>query len=415
MPKGAADEVESLALAGGQPVALTPRVVGSDPKQIALLNITSSSAIRLFMGSLSIRELSKTFGNTQVLKAVSFEVQAGEFFSLLGPSGCGKSTLLRIIAGLETADSGSVGIDANVIDSVAPQHRGIGMVFQQYALWPHMTVAQNVRFGLDNLSLSNAERAQRMNEALAIVRMQELKNRFPHEISGGQQQRVALARALAMKPAIILLDEPLSNLDARLRAEIRQELSELHRELKTTMIYVTHDQEDALALSTRIAIIDRGEIQQIGTPREIYEQPRSPFTARFIGDANLLPCTLLTQSTGSPRTVRLKLGNQAVIPLAADGPVSASSIDGFLCIRPAALRVGGAPRTAGPELSARVRRITYRGSDYDVELLIDDSTALHATIRADTADQALPNALREGCAISVSWETCSAVFIPGSQ
>jgi ABC-type Fe3+/spermidine/putrescine transport system ATPase subunit len=365
------------------------------------------------MGSLSIHGLSKRFGNTQVLTAVSFEVQAGEFFSLLGPSGCGKSTLLRIIAGLETADSGSVRIDGKAIDGVAPQRRGIGMVFQQYALWPHMTVAQNVRFGLENLSLSKAEREQRLNEALAIVRMQELQNRFPHEISGGQQQRVALARALAMKPAIILLDEPLSNLDARLRAEIRQELSELHRELKTTMIYVTHDQEDALALSTRIAIIDRGEIQQVGTPREIYEQPQSAFTARFIGDANLLPCTLLAESTGGPRAVRLKLGNQSVVPLAAHGSASGTSIDGFLCVRPGALRLGDTQSTAESGLKARVRRVTYRGSDYAVELLIDDSTAVRATVQADTADPALATSLLEGSTISLSWDPRSAVFIAG--
>ena len=227
------------------------------------------------MAALTISKVSKSFGPQSVLSEISLEISSGEFFFILGPSGCGKSTLLRIIAGLERADGGTIAIDGAVVNSVPPQKRGIGMVFQHYALWPHMTVAQNVRFGLEVQRLSQDEQRLRMNDALEAVRMLGFEHRYPHELSGGQQQRVALARALALQPRVILMDEPLSNLDARLRDEIRAELLALHRELKLTIIYVTHDQEDALALATRMAILNAGQLVQLGTPQELYRHPSS--------------------------------------------------------------------------------------------------------------------------------------------
>jgi putative spermidine/putrescine transport system ATP-binding protein len=364
------------------------------------------------MSSLSIQGLSKSFGSTRVLGDVSFDIQSGEFFSLLGPSGCGKSTLLRIIAGLEDADRGTVSIDGKRIDHVAPQERGIGMVFQQYALWPHMTIGQNVSFGLESLSLSKAERESRMIGALTKVQMESLVDRFPHQVSGGQQQRVALARALAMQPSIILLDEPLSNLDARLRAEIRQELVELHHSLGTTMIYVTHDQEDALALSSRIAIIHQGAIQQIGTPREIYSRPTSPFVAKFIGDANLIPCVVAEQ-TSSMLKVRLKAAEDTLLeaPLPSTRTALADA-KGYLCVRPSNLSLStGLSKKDAPHLQASVKRVTYRGSSYLVELTASGAAQLHAELR----ECQLPPGLKDGDQVVATWGVSESVFISSAN
>jgi ABC-type Fe3+/spermidine/putrescine transport system ATPase subunit len=362
------------------------------------------------MASLSIQGVGKSFGTTRVLDNVSLDISSGEFFSLLGASGCGKSTLLRIIAGLEIADRGTILIDGKRVDHVAPQHRGIGMVFQQYALWPHMTISQNVRFGLENLRLSKSEREARVMRSLERVQMENLVERFPHEISGGQQQRVALARALAMQPSIILLDEPLSNLDARLRAQIRQELVDLHGSLGTTMVYVTHDQEDALALSSRIAVIHRGSIQQVGTPREIYSHPRSEFVAKFIGDANLIPGTVESQ-TANQISVRLKAPRAPVVGIPIQhGQTYAKNVEGFLCVRPSNLSVSPkAIDSAGAaDIQAQVKRITYRGATYIVELTVSGLPTLHADLR----EHQLPNNLKEGDSVHLSWSTEAAVFVP---
>jgi ABC-type Fe3+/spermidine/putrescine transport system ATPase subunit len=364
------------------------------------------------MASLSVSNISKSFGSTRVLDQISIEVGSGEFFALLGPSGCGKSTLLRIIAGLETPDSGSVSIDGARIDNIPPQKRGIGMVFQQYALWPHMTIAQNVRFGLENQRLSESERDERMREALALVQMADLAKRYPHEISGGQQQRVALARALAMRPSIILLDEPLSNLDARLRAEIRHELAELHRTLNATMIYVTHDQEDALALSTRIAIMNRGRIEQIDTPSGIYRSPSSTFCAKFIGDANLMPATVIESSAGgSTAIVQLDCSADRSIKVRVSGALPDKGCRGSLCIRPSAVALRSLQSDASGSaslLSAGVIRTSYRGAEYGVELKLADGTNFHATVRAsDTQEELTP-----GAQVGIYWPDSEAFFIP---
>lgn len=364
------------------------------------------------MASLRLEGIAKSFGSTRILYDVSLDIHSGEFFSLLGPSGCGKSTLLRIIAGLETPDCGSVSVAGSSIDRVPPQKRGIGMVFQQYALWPHMTIGQNVRFGLESIGLTNAERDSRANRALERVQMEPFQQRYPHEISGGQQQRVALARALAMQPSIILLDEPLSNLDARLRGEIRQELVDLHHSLGTTMVYVTHDQEDALALSSRIALIHQGSIQQVGTPREIYQHPASPFVAKFIGDANLIPCTVVTaESNGIVIQLQTSKGSPFRVASPTRGPLQQGS-SGFLCVRPSCLLVTRhAPTGDSPTLQASVRRITYRGSDYGVELEAIGSGRLLAAVR----ESQLPKGLEDGDMVFLSWETGMAAFVPSQS
>jgi len=237
--------------------------------------------------TITAHQLTKSYGaDARVVDGVSFSIQPGEMFFLLGPSGCGKTTVLRMLAGFIKPDAGDILFDQKRMNDVAPQHRNTAMVFQNYAIWPHLTVHENVAYGPRARNLSGIDK--RVTEALRVVRLEELAQRKPAQLSGGQQQRVALARALAVDPGLILLDEPLSNLDARLRLELRGELLRIHRETRTTCLYVTHDQEEALSLADRVAVMNKGRIEQIGTPREIYEKPANEFTARFMGEINIV-------------------------------------------------------------------------------------------------------------------------------
>ena len=237
---------------------------------------------------VDIANVSLAFGATPVLRDISLRVEPGEFFALLGPSGCGKSTLLRLIAGFAQAQAGTVLIDGADITRIPPWQRDIGMVFQNYALWPHMTVAQNVAFGLEERRLPRAEVARRTAAALETVGLQDFGRRRPNQLSGGQQQRVAVARTIAIEPKVLLLDEPLSNLDAKLRVHMRTELLALQRKLGITTIFVTHDQEEALSIADRVAVLDRGVIQQVGTPMDLFDRPANRFIASFVGTINLL-------------------------------------------------------------------------------------------------------------------------------
>jgi iron(III) transport system ATP-binding protein len=237
---------------------------------------------------VEINGVSLAYGTTQVLRDISVVIEPGEFFALLGPSGCGKSTLLRLIAGFNHAQAGRVLIDGTDITRIPPWKRDIGMVFQNYALWPHMSVAENVAFGLEERKLARAEVARRSAAALELVGLQDFGARRPNQLSGGQQQRVAVARTIAIEPKVLLLDEPLSNLDAKLRVHMRTELLALQRKLGITTIFVTHDQEEALSISDRVAVLDRGTIQQVGTPMELYDRPVNRFIASFVGTINLL-------------------------------------------------------------------------------------------------------------------------------
>ncbi len=244
------------------------------------------------MYKISIKSLSKSFDRTEVLKNISLEIAEGELFFLLGPSGCGKTTLLRILAGFEQPDRGSVFFNDRDVTALAPQKRNASMVFQSYALWPHLTVSQNVAFGLENRKHTGTGVREKIAEVLKLVQLEGYDNRLPNQLSGGQQQRVALARALVVGPDLLLLDEPLSNLDARLRAEMRLELKRLHQQTGVTAIYVTHDQEEALSLADRIAFLDKSEIVQVGTPRDLYGKPVSVSAARFLGTANIVEGTI---------------------------------------------------------------------------------------------------------------------------
>lgn len=238
------------------------------------------------MAYLELKNVSKTFTNVEAVKAFTLDIEKGSLVSFLGPSGCGKTTTLRMIAGFEQPDSGTISLDGSDITPIPPNQRDIGMVFQAYALFPNMTVFQNVAFGLQMKKVPKDDLDKRVKTVLKMVRLQETAKRFPHELSGGQQQRVALARALAVQPRVLLLDEPLSALDAEVRVALRGEIRRIQSELAITTVYVTHDQEEALSISDKVVVMDKGVIQQVGTPIEIYRAPQTRFVATFIGTAN---------------------------------------------------------------------------------------------------------------------------------
>jgi putative spermidine/putrescine transport system ATP-binding protein len=247
---------------------------------------------------LELIEVSKTYGAVRAVDCVSLAITQGERLALLGPSGCGKTTTLNLIAGFWLPEAGAIRIAGRDVARVPAHRRNAGMVFQSYALFTHLTVAQNVAFGLRMRRVPALERARRVREALALVRLEGLGDRYPRQLSGGQQQRVALARALVIHPEILLLDEPLSNLDAKLRQEMRMELVEILEKVGITTIFVTHDQEEALALSHRVAVMNEGRIEQVGTPSQVYEEPATPFVAKFLGESNVLSGRVLTSATG---------------------------------------------------------------------------------------------------------------------
>ncbi|HRK24263.1 MAG TPA: ABC transporter ATP-binding protein [Beijerinckiaceae bacterium] len=257
---------------------------------------------------IEIENVDLSYGQTRVLKDVSLSIRQGEFFAFLGPSGCGKTTLLRLIAGFNTCQSGRVLIGGKDVSALPPWKRDVGMVFQSYALWPHMSVARNVAFGLEERRLPRDQIEDRVDSALDIVGLKHLKDRKPSQLSGGQQQRVALARTIAVRPKVLLLDEPLSNLDARMRVDVRRELRALQQDLKLTTVFVTHDQEEANTISDRIAVMQDGRVQQVGTPQELYDAPANLFVAGFLGTANILAAERQADGRASlPGGVRIDL------------------------------------------------------------------------------------------------------------
>ena len=263
-----------------------------------------------------IKNAVKKYGDFTAVNGISLNIEQGEFFTLLGPSGCGKTTLLRMIAGFNTVDGGEICFDEQVINNLPAHKRDIGMVFQNYAIFPHLNVADNVAYGLKARKVPKEQITPRVDEALRMVQIDQLKARQPNELSGGQQQRVALARAFVIEPGVLLRDEPLSNLDAKLRVQMRTTIKKLQRRLGITTIYVTHDQEEALAISDRIAVMKEGNIMQIGRPEEIYRKPANPFVANFIGVSNFVDCTVDGQD---PKAASVKLhdGYSFQMPLRA--------------------------------------------------------------------------------------------------
>jgi ABC-type Fe3+/spermidine/putrescine transport system ATPase subunit len=300
------------------------------------------------MALLSIRSVAKQFGPVQVLRDVSLEIAAGEFLTVLGESGSGKTTLLRLLAGFERPDGGEIWMDGERLDPLPPNRRGVNTVFQHYALFPHLSVSENVAYGLRARKTPKEEIAPRVEKALAQVKMSDYAARRPAQLSGGQQQRVALARALVNRPKLLLLDEPLSALDARLRREMQVELKSLQREVGIAFLFVTHDQEEALALSDRIALLRAGELEQVDTPRGIYGQPRTAYAANFIGLTNLL--------SGRVEDGRARCGP---IEWGCDGPAG----DALFSLRPECIRL------AEPGLfRAAVRRQTFGGASDFLEI-----------------------------------------------
>lgn len=251
------------------------------------------------MSNLTLRGLSKAFGDFQAVRDLNLEVKGGEFLSLLGPSGCGKTTTLQMVAGFVAPTAGKVTVEGQDITYVAPEKRDMGVVFQSYALFPHMTVAQNVGFGLQMRKMKRPQLRERVDEALAMVRLSGLEDRYPSELSGGQRQRVAIARVLAIRPRVLLLDEPMSNLDAKLRGDMHVELRELQRRLKITTILVTHDQVEAMTMSDRIAVMTQGSIAELGTPQQVYDKPESEFAFRFLGQTNIIAGNLSSEKDGA--------------------------------------------------------------------------------------------------------------------
>jgi len=312
-------------------------------------------------GGVAVEGLTVRYGRTVAVQDVSLEVRPGELFFLLGPSGCGKTSLLRAIGGLEPAAAGRVLIGGREVTGLPPYERGAPMVFQGYALWPHLSVLENAAYGLEARKVPAAEARRRAREALAMVGLESRAADRPAQLSGGQQQRVALARALAAGPAVVLLDEPLSNLDAKLRREMRTELVRLHAAARFTAVYVTHDQEEALSMAERLALMNAGRIVELGEPRALYERPGTRFGAEFLGEINWLPAELLGEAPGGKVRVRTPLGEA----LAEKPPGAAARWE--LGFRPEAARLAPAPAGALP-WSGRVEAASFLGSEERVEL-----------------------------------------------
>jgi spermidine/putrescine transport system ATP-binding protein len=348
--------------------------------------------------AIALEGVSKRFGKADAVRDVSLAIAEGEFFSLLGPSGCGKTTTLRMIAGFEMPDEGRILLQGDDVTSLFSNRRPVNMVFQQYALFPHMSIFDNVAFGLKVKRVPRSEHRGRVLEMLRVVELEGLEKRRPRQLSGGQQQRVALARALVNNPAALLLDEPLGALDVKLRKQMQLELKRIQAELGTTFVYVTHDQEEALAMSDRIAVMNRGRVEQIGGPREIYEHPETAFVADFIGSLNALDFTV-HELVGGYALMRLGESDRIVLPVGSD--VRAG--DSFrVAVRPERVQIGptdGGVSEGGTRLEGTVAQIVYLGmyTQFHVE------TSAGRVVSNRLADELL-SPLEPTSHVAVSWE-----------
>ena len=352
------------------------------------------------MASLELQALCKSYGETRVVSDVSLRVAQGEFLVLLGPSGCGKTTTLRMIAGFVEPSSGHVLIGDKDITALPPWRRNCGMVFQNYALFPHLSVAENVAFGLEMRKVERSEQRKRVEQALAMVRLGHLASRYPREMSGGQQQRVALARALAIEPDILLLDEPLSNLDAKLREEVRVEIRELQRKLGLTAILVTHDQEEALTVGDRLVVMNGGHVCQIGDKRALYERPADRFVASFIGRSSFVDGHVKDQGVFETLDgLKLKITTPA-----AQGPAS-------LALRPERCRLGAAAHDCDNVVSGQVEFVSYLGSALDVHVRIGAQSKLIVQI----ANQGSAHEPQLGETVQIGWASTAGLLYPSDQ
>ncbi|MCU0498206.1 MAG: ABC transporter ATP-binding protein [Anaerolineae bacterium] len=356
-----------------------------------------------------IKEFPLRRGETEAVRAVnrvSMEIYDGEFFAMLGPSGCGKTTTLRLIAGFEQPSSGQILIDQQPMQGIPAFQRPVNTVFQDYALFPHMSVLQNVMFGLEMAKVPRKEAESRAREALALVRLPNAMNRKPRELSGGQQQRVALARALVKRPSVLLLDEPLGALDLKLRREMQQELKTMQAELGITFVFVTHDQEEALTMANRIAVMNAGEVLQIGTPHQIYETPSTRFVADFIGETNFLDGQLIAIQD---RVGRVQLDSETTVEatLGSDQPTIGQKVT--VAIRPEKVALHAQPELVGAGgvavaetgLIGRVESAQYLGTDSRYTVKIGQNTPI--SVRVQNTGEMTP--LSSGDTVQVSWDT----------
>jgi len=358
---------------------------------------------------IGVVDVSKRFGGVSAVEDVSLEIGDGEFFSLLGPSGCGKTTTLRMIAGFERPDAGRIFLQGGDVTDVPANRRPVNMVFQQYALFPHMSVYDNVAFGLKVKRVPRAEHGERVQEMLRVVSLEGLDRRRARQLSGGQQQRVALARALVNRPAALLLDEPLGALDVKLRKQMQLELKRIQNDLGTTFVYVTHDQEEALAMSDRIAVMNGGHVEQIGTPREIYERPDTAFVADFIGSLNALEVTV-DERVGDYAVARLGAHDRVVVP----APSSTRPGDLVrVAVRPERVRIdaaGAAGPADGSRLDGSIAELVYLGmyTQFHVE-----TAAGRIVSHRVVGETAAP--LAAGSRVTLSWEPEDASVLAGSE
>jgi multiple sugar transport system ATP-binding protein len=344
------------------------------------------------MGFLDIRNVTKSYGNVEVLHHVDISVEESEFLVLVGPSGCGKSTLLNMIAGLEAISSGEIAIKGRVVNKVHSSKRNIAMVFQSYALYPNMTVGQNMTFGLEMHGVPKPERDRALADVARLLQIDHLVDRKPGQLSGGQRQRVAMGRALVRNPDVFLFDEPLSNLDAKLRVDMRTEIKKLHQKLRTTIVYVTHDQIEAMTLSTRIAVMNKGYVQQLGTPKEIYDTPSNIFVATFMGSPamNILPATVVMDGGRPHARISDAEGVARLLPFSQANLAEWAGREILLGIRPEAITdPEGADRKSANivALSNRVGVTEPAGSDTYVTMTLSGKDAI-ARMRADASVEA---------------------------
>jgi len=368
--------------------------------------------------AVSVRGVKKSFGDFVALNDISMEVADNEFFTLLGPSGCGKTTLLRMIAGFESTSAGEIWLYGTEIEKLPPHARPVNTVFQSYALFPHLNVEENIGFGLKMLKWSAKDIKARVDEMVRTVKLEEFVHRKPSQLSGGQQQRVALARAIAPKPKVLLLDEPLSALDLKLRQQMRHELKNLQRETGITFIFVTHDQEEALTMSDRVAVMSAGELQQIGPPSEIYEQPMNRFVADFIGETNLLPVSV-TSINGESVNCSLDSGVSFTARMNAETAASIGSVSsGLVSLRPETLRLQPAVQSDLPSghshatatdiaLLGTLSDISYLGTDTSYQVALENGSTLSVRVQNGRSPGF---SLETGAAVCVSADSASARF-----
>jgi spermidine/putrescine ABC transporter ATP-binding subunit len=350
--------------------------------------------------AITLRGVTKRYGTHVALKPTDLEIAEGEFFCLLGPSGCGKTTTLNLIGGFVAPTAGEISIRERRVDRLPPHRRSVNTVFQSYALFPHMTVRDNVGFGLKMARVPSGESAGRIDEALSLVGLETFGDRLPTQLSGGQQQRVAVARALVNRPAVLLLDEPLGALDLKLRKRLQIELTQIHRDIGTTFVYVTHDQEEAMSMSTRIAVLNDGRIEQIGTPSEIYYRPNSRFVADFIGESNFLDV-----ETGAGVA---RLGDGRAVPCSTNG--SAAGGGATLMVRPEAIHL--ADRTSAPEgsLPGRIVQTSFLGSQTRIAVACD-GVPLPLIASQFGRERLAANELTPDREVSLWWDADDAVLL----